>query len=196
MRMTLFMALLGAPFVLAGCASGGIEDVDVVGDDEECAVSAGLPATPPLLIINEFQAYGFEDPATGERDPDWVEVHCFDTYPVSLEGLSLWSDDGGDGDGQRPWEFPADAVLEPNTYLVVICDDRESTGTELHASFRLERNSGTLRLYFTEDGGDAALDIDSVEYGYQWEGRSCGRHPDAGQPWTATGSPTPGFANE
>ncbi len=193
MRITVYlMYLFGILLLLTGCPVDEEDDVieDLTTQHEPCAVSmAELPTTSPLLVINEFKAHE-------NYKRDWIEIYSFDIGPVSMAGLSLWADDGGVGDDQQPWEFPPEVTIEPNDYLVVFCDQNESTEDELHASFRIERDDGSLRLFFTEHAADWESSIDHVDYGFQDGGESCARQPDAGLTWDEKREHTRGASND
>ena len=140
----------------------------------------------PGLCINEFMAH--------DDGPDWIEIHNGDEEPVSMAGMLLWSEDGGTGGGQQSWNFPEDLILEPGAFLLVICDqgDGEEDG-QLHASFCIERQDGTLLLL--DESGSSSVTLNAISYGYQVSRVSSARWPDGGLEWVSMEEPTPGSSN-
>jgi hypothetical protein len=102
-----------------------------------------LPGTvfkaPSPLVINELltaNRTGLTD-ADGDYS-DWVEIYNRSSQPVNLSGWFLTDDPA------RPqkWAFP-DVTLGAREYLLVFASGKErATGTELHTSFKLNRDSG------------------------------------------------------
>ena len=96
-----------------------------------------------ILLHNE---YSLRD-ETGVRSP-WVELYNETSSPVSLSGYYL-SDDV-----EKPfkWAFPADAVIDGESYLVVFLTGNDTAeGGYLHTSFRLSDSDDCLVLSCTED---------------------------------------------
>lgn len=105
--------------------------------------------------------------------PDWIELRNPGETPVALTGWGL-SDDPA-----RPmkWRFPT-TTLAPHATLIVFASGRESPrdpGGYLHASFRLDKAGGALRL--TAPNGTTTVDQltypaldDDLAYGRDLEG--------------------------
>lgn len=149
-------------------------------------------ADAPPLYINEFVAQGVEGGYS--EGADWLELYNAGDETLSLDGLALWSADGGDGSNQLPWPFPADATLDPGAWLVVICDQGTTSGDGYHASFRIRQGGGTIQLYVEADGSEDGR-VDAVDFGLQGDGMSVARVPDGSFSWDYLSEPTPGATN-
>ncbi|MEI6059098.1 MAG: CotH kinase family protein [Bacteroidota bacterium] len=132
------------------------------------------------LVINEILTTG-DNLLAGEDavNNDWIEVLNTSSGTIQLTGFSLL---------QQPdsiyWEFPNISV--PAGKFVMVWADGSGAP---HAGFTLPQSGGMLTL--RNSGGMA---IDSVEYGWQVNGKSTGRYPNG------TGSfkfmePSPGKNN-
>ena len=75
---------------------------------------------------------------------DWFELVNTSDSPVSLAGWRV-----SDGKDKSGWSFP-DVRIDAGGYLLVFASSKESTGTELHASFSLSEDE-TLYLYAPEN---------------------------------------------
>lgn len=75
---------------------------------------------------------------------DWFELVNTSDSPVSLAGWRV-----SDGEDKSGWSFP-DVTIDAGGYLLVFASSKESTGTELHASFSLSEDE-TLYLYAPEN---------------------------------------------
>ena len=194
MRQLLFVFAILPLTVAVAC--GDEQDDGLVEYEDECEGDPFRSDTYPPLYINEFLAYAGTDHGTGEQHPDWLEIYNCGPEAVSMQGVMLWSEDGGIGGAQEPWYFPIDVQMEPYDYLLVTCDQGDTDAEGLHANFRLERNSGTIHLYSDSYTSEEYTDIDYVGYGYQEAGWSSARVPDGGMTWTVLQEPTPGAMNQ
>lgn len=75
---------------------------------------------------------------------DWFELVNTSDSPVSLAGWRV-----SDSEDKSGWSFP-DVTIDAGGYLLVFASSKESTGTELHASFSLSEDE-TLYLYAPEN---------------------------------------------
>lgn len=188
------------PFLLLACTSPdpssdtaadtGEEDASDTGPDTAGDTGKeGIPADtgsgqPGTLWINEFVAY---DVASGYANGfDWIEVYNAGATEWDLSRVSLEVDDGDD---QLPWMFPSGTTLAPGNFLVVICDETNGAGQELHATFRIARDGG--KVYLRTPGAE----VQEVVYGYQPTGYSYARRPDVNE-WVQDETPTPGAQND
>lgn len=145
----------------------------------------------PLVVINELVASN----ATGLQDesgayPDWFELYSHEDVEVDLSSYFVTDDLA---QPQR-WGFPAGTVIQPGEYLVVFADSDDSTITELHTNFRLERNGEVLALV-----GPATEDLpilDETSWEVQEEDVAWARLPDGSGSFGEDPTPTPGAANE
>ena len=104
-----------------------------------------LPAFDPLWL-NELQAAnttGIQD-NVGDRDP-WVELYNGGTNVISLDGYYLANNYDTN---LTQWPFPAGQSIAPGKFLVVWADGEtnETSGTNLHTSFRLNSTTGSVAL--------------------------------------------------
>ncbi len=142
----------------------------------------------PLLVLNEFLASndtGIQD-ETGAYE-DWIEIHNPTLAPVQLGGMYL----SDDLDDSTRWPLPS-MILEPGGFVVIWCDDDPTDGP-LHATFKLAAGGEAIGLWTSLSDGNQLLD--SIEFGAQVADVSLGRQTDAGWPWIAFGTPTPGSSN-
>ncbi|HKQ40077.1 MAG TPA: lamin tail domain-containing protein, partial [Verrucomicrobiae bacterium] len=138
------------------------------------SVRATLPAFPPLWL-NEVQPNNFFLGTNGlmdrfgDRDP-WVELFNGSTNPISLNGYALATN----FTNLAQWPFPAGASIGPGQFLVVWVDGEpgESISTELHTSFRVATNGGSVVLSRTNQI------VDYLTYDIPNLGRSYGSYPD------------------
>lgn len=142
------------------------------------SVTSTLPAYPPLWI-NEVQPNnigGITD-GSGDRDP-WIELYNAGPEPVSLDGFFLASS----YTNLAQWSFPTGTVINGGEYKVIFADGQpeQSTGTELHTSFRLSSVSGAIALSDSSSG--APRMVDYVNYSGVHSNLSFGSFPD-GQPF-------------
>ena len=141
--------------------------------------TASLLAIPPLWL-NELQAQntiGIAD-AAGDRDP-WIELYNAGTNTLSLDTYYLA--DNYDTNLVQ-WPFPAGATIAPGQFKIIWADGEpgESTGSELHTSFRLAAGSGTVALVRVVEGQPQVLDY--LTYTGVGPGLTYGDYPD-GQPF-------------
>jgi hypothetical protein len=96
------------------------------------------------LIISEFSAAN----NAGLRDEDgdfsdWIEIYNTGREPISVGGWYL----SNDTQDLTPWRFP-DVVIGGQSFLLVFASgkDRRTAGSELHTSFKLNRDGEYLAL--------------------------------------------------
>ena len=138
------------------------------------SVRATLAAFPPLWI-NEllvFNTNGVLDNFS-QREP-WIEIFNSGTNTVSLQGLFLTDNFSN----LTQWPFPAGASLAPREFRVIWTDGdiAQTVGTNLHTSFRLTNNAGSIALVRTNAGRTEVLDY--VNYFGLTPNRSFGSAPD------------------
>jgi len=132
--------------------------------------------TPPIniqdVVINEFMAQNMEgspwEDLDGEND-DWIELFNNTNSPIDLTNYFL-SDSPS---FIHKWEFPENAVIPANGYLIVWADkDPQQTG--LHTKFNLDKDGDELILSYL----DGTI-IDSLDYTEeQAENKSLSRIPN------------------
>ncbi len=135
---------------------------------------SSLP-TFPAVWLNEVlpnNVNGLAD-RFGDRDP-WVELYSANTNAFSLGGFYLTDT----YTNLMKWPFPAAVTLTNRQSLVVWLDGEpgESINSELHTSFRLSPNSGTVALVWSNAFGIQVMDY--LNYNIPSAGRSYGDYPD------------------
>lgn len=131
-----------------------------------------LPINPQDVVINEFMANNLAESTWFDQDnehDDWVELYNNTANEISLKNYFL-------SDSQsfiHKWEFPEDATIPANGYLIVWADkDPQQTG--LHTKFNLDKNGDELFLSYL----DGTI-IDSVDFNEeQGENQSLSRIPN------------------
>lgn len=171
------------------------------GDEEDALVTPGATNSSkadlppfPAVWLNEIQPRndGAITDSYGEAD-QWVEIYYTGTEPLSLDGYSL----SNDPDQPYLWSFPADAVLEPDTYTVVWLDGQpeQATAEEWHSDFTIDQASGTLYLF--RHVGQTDNLVDWLDYEAVPWGLSYGRFPDGALEATQVFFvPSPGQVND
>ncbi|MCX7005486.1 MAG: CotH kinase family protein, partial [bacterium] len=158
-----------------------------------CAENLLLPAPPPALLINEFQADNkttITNPANGSFD-DWIELWNAGATTVDLLDLYL-SDNAAT---PAKWRCPSSLPLAPGQHLLLWADGTPAYGPQ-HLSFKLSAGGEEILLV----ASDGSTVLDAVQFGAQAADISCGRYPDGagGARSNAafqTMQPTPGAAN-
>ena len=150
----------------------------------------------PGLLTNSFpipagEEGDFEQPA---NFVDWLELYNDGATPVDLSGWSLTDQKGSPG----KWHFPTNTTIGPNSYLVVLCDDREEANapagpaTYLHASFTLGSDGEFLGLF---DNNGVFVDGLTSGYPKQVFFASYGRNPGNVAEFGFLANATPGVEN-
>jgi len=139
-------------------------------------------------ILNEFLAKNITAVTNSAgRVADYLELYNPNPTNFPLAGMSLSVDQIQPGQ----WVFPAGAVINAQSYLVIWADGGLPASTTLEANLNIGRpidgHSGGLYLF----SATGQL-MDSVEYGFQIPDLSLGR---SGGAWKLLTSPTPGATN-
>ncbi|MDB6030496.1 MAG: CotH protein, partial [Verrucomicrobiales bacterium] len=108
----------------------------------------------------------------GDRDP-WVELFNGGTNALSLDGYYL----ANNYTNVAQWAFPTGITIPAKQFLTVWLDGEpsESTNTELHTSFRIASDVGSVVL---SRGTNMASILDYLNYNIPTPGRSYGSYPD------------------
>ena len=126
----------------------------------------------------------------GDRDP-WVEIYNGGTNSLSLSNYFL--SDNYTNIGQ--WAFPGNASIAAKQFMTVWLDGEpgESTSTELHTSFRIAPDIGSVVL---SRGTNLASIVDYLNFNIPTPGRSYGSYPDGAVSHRRVfGTVTPGATN-
>ncbi|HKQ38951.1 MAG TPA: lamin tail domain-containing protein [Verrucomicrobiae bacterium] len=155
-------------------------------------IARALPPYPSLWL-SEVQPENVTGPTdrAGDRDP-WVEIYFSGLNDLPLDGYYL----SGNYANLRQWAFPGSTAVHPSEFKLVWADGEpaESSGTELHTSFRLNPTNGIVALSREVDG--AAQIIDYINYRNVAADRSFGAFPDGQSSFRGNFYyPTPGGTN-
>jgi len=148
----------------------------------------------PDITINEIQPRnaGTITDNAGDSDP-WLEIYQGTSTFNNLNGFYL-TDDPGTLD---KWAFPANVAIGSPGFVLVWADGEpgEATPTDLHTSFRMNSDAGSLTLSWLHSGLTSVLD--HVVYDGIATNRSYCRNPDGNvdAPWIVCYYATPGTTN-
>lgn len=139
-------------------------------------------------VLNELLARNQGLAVNGNRTPDWIELYNPTQAPFDLSGMGVALDLQNAGE----WSFPAGTLLEPDNYLMIMCDAGSPVSMDPLEGFNLGRNlpgrGGEVYLL------NSSLQIvDQVSYGLQIPNRSIGLNSSGF--WTLLDEPTPGAMN-
>ncbi|MFC1497192.1 lamin tail domain-containing protein [Verrucomicrobiota bacterium] len=150
-----------------------------------CCMSAAAD-----LYISEFMAVNDVTLQDEDSDyPDWIEIYNDGPTAVDLYGYAI-TDDIAD---PRKWIFPA-TNLASEGYLVVFASnkDRDTSGSELHANFKLTGAGEYLALV---DPSNNVLHAYDPNYPEQSADISYGIDPTNKTSYYFMDTPTPGALN-
>ncbi|PYJ79472.1 MAG: hypothetical protein DME22_25425 [Verrucomicrobia bacterium] len=103
-----------------------------------------------------------------------VELYNSDTNAIDLSAYSL----ADNYTNWTQWPFPQNTIINPGQFLVVYVDGNpgESTNTELHTSFAIPADSGSVAL--SKNFGNQTMIVDYLNYNLMTADRSYGTYPD------------------
>jgi hypothetical protein len=164
-----------------------------VSPDRTNTVAATLMPFPPLWL-NEVEPNNLTGIANSAgQHTAWLELYNPTTNTVSLAGLYL----ANNYTNLTQWPFPTNALIGPRQLLVVFADGliNLSTTNELHTSFVLPANTGSLALTRLTTNAQMQV-LDYLNYANLLPNYSYGSFPD-GQSFIRQVffQPTPGGAN-
>mgnify|MGYP001177585055 FL=1 len=141
----------------------------------------------PTVIINELLAKNetVNSDEQGEFD-DWLELWNYGLESIDLSNYFLTDNPNN----SMKWNFPSDAIIAPNEYKIIWCDEDQEQGA-FHTNFKLS-SSGEYLALIASDGFSI---IDSLTFPQQDEDISFGRLNNFDASWDYM-SPTPGSINE
>jgi len=137
------------------------------------------------VVINEFQVDNsktYEDASSNEYS-DWIELFNTSNQAVDISNYYL-TDDIYE---VEKWTIPAGTIVEPNDYLIIWCDGKN---TGLHTNFKLGKEQECVALY----SGNKEL-VDAYNYARIPEDKSIGRSVDGAGAWVLFENPTPKMSN-
>lgn len=128
-----------------------------------------IPLIEGDLVINELMADN--DTAVADQDgefDDWLELYNNSAETLSLDGLYL----SDDPDDLLKWEFPDGLTLDPDSYLIIWCDeDLDQDG--LHADVKFSSGGESAILSYA----DGTI-IENFDFGEQETDLSLSRIPN------------------
>lgn len=116
---------------------------------------------------------------------DWIEIYNPQDTSINLTGKYLTDKK----DNLTKWQFGENIIIEPQSYLLVWCDE-DGTQGDFHANFKLSSSGEFVAIVDT----DGVTIIDSVTIPAISENESYARDNNSGE-WYITNSTTPGAAN-
>ena len=150
-RIIALLLALATLASLAGCGEVAQPDVTIPSPTTTQATVDTRPDAANLLISevmpdNKFLAMGHEN--------DWVELYNGSTEPVNLADYYL-----SDSLEQRFRYRMPQMILEPDSYVVIFCDDKNYIGEngEIHANFGL--SNGDKLCLTGKDGSYSVLPV-------------------------------------
>lgn len=124
------------------------------------------------VYINELYA---------SQGDDWIELYNASQGTKDLSGYKIYDDP------QNKYVLPLNTIIDPKSYLVLVCDD---SGSGLFTNFKLSSLGETVYLENVE--GNV---IDKIDFPALGDGESYGRYPDASTNLKISGSNTRGESN-
>ena len=139
------------------------------------------------IVLNEIVSDNRSDPGANATFPDWVELYNPSSEAIALEGYSL--SDNLEEPGR--WEFPASAVVEASSFLVIQFD-AALQASESNTGFGLKADGDAVYLFQSQDSQRVL--VDQIEFGLAAPGWSLSRDLQSGG-W-GLGILTPGMTNQ
>jgi hypothetical protein len=138
------------------------------------ARATALP-TAGQVVVNELLAdNGVGQVNNANSHEDWIELYNTTSTPFNLTGLYLTDDPTT----HNKWAFPAGTSIAANGYLIVWADNDQTTGSGLHANFKLSKSGE-----YTILSNGARTVLDSVGFGAQTTDVTWGRLPNGTGPF-------------
>jgi len=154
-RLFYSLTLLSTLLYFSGCGS----------DSSSKESSTPKPSRTTQAIkegvhIDEFMASNLNTKM--DRDyyafSDWIELYNNSNKSVNLGGYFL----SDDPTNSKKWQFPANTVIAPKSYLLVWADKKDTKKKEIHTNFKL--SSKKESIIFSDRSGNV---IDNITYSNQ-----------------------------
>lgn len=171
--------LLLVPALLAGCGK------EAVPTGEVALVPKGR------IVVNELQATASAVVNEFGEEADWFEIHNPGTE-ITLAAGEWFVSDNTDSE-LREFELP-EITLPEGSFTVIWCDEKKG-GRDIHASFRLSVDDGSIAIIHAEPKGLKIIDEAPIEASPGAE-VSYGRLVDGTAAWGPLSPPTPGAPND
>lgn len=171
--------LVLAPALLLAC---GKENAPTTGSDR---IAKGR------IVVNELQATASAVLNEFGEEADWFEIH--NPGPaITLKAGEWFVSDNTDSE-LREFELP-EITLPEGGFTVIWCDEGKG-GRDIHASFKLSTDDGSVAIIHAEPKGLKVIDEAPIEAS-PGTGVSHGRALDGAAAWGSLSPPTPGAPND
>ena len=155
-------------------------------DNPASSDKAAAKGNVDSIIINEVCAKSKSSLKDKDGEyPDWIELYNPTDSMINLEGVGL----SDDVDTPLKWVFP-NVNIQPKSYLVVFCSDKNKSSPELHTNFKI--SSGNEQILLSKPDGSV---IDSVIISSSDNDITFGRYPNASSTYRLLEA-TPGQSND
>lgn len=173
------MIIALVPVLLASCGKESIPNEDPTRIPKGRIVVNELQATASA-VVNEF----------GE-EADWFEIH--NPGPaITLKAGEWYVSDNTDSE-LREFELP-EITLPEGGFVLIWCDERKG-GRDIHASFKLSTDDGSVAIIHAETKGLKIIDEAPIEAS-PGPDVSYGRLVDGTAAWGRLSLPTPAAPND
>ncbi|QQR87497.1 MAG: hypothetical protein IPJ76_04520 [Flavobacteriales bacterium] len=171
--------LLLLPVLLIGCGK------EAVPTGEAAHIVKGR------IVVNELQATASAVLNEFGEEADWFEIH--NPGPaITLKAGEWFVSDNTDSE-LREFELP-EITLPEGGLIVIWCDERKG-GRDIHASFKLSTDDGSVAIIHAEPKGLKVIDEAPIEAS-PGPDVSYGRVVDGAAAWGRMSPPTPGAPND
>jgi hypothetical protein len=128
--------------------------------------------------------------ADGGRTPDYIEIFNGGGVPLALLDWTLRLERTNSSGVwlTNEFKFPTNAIIDVNSYLLLICSDKLLT--PFHTGFNLPAEGGSICLVAPDKS-----EADRVNYPAQRPDHAYARFQDGVNGFVSTDSPTPGLPN-
>lgn len=166
--------------VLVSCNSVEKSEMKVLPDQlEEQAVSQ--------LVINEYSPKGTLISEYGEES-DWIELYNTSDSVLKIEKDEWYLSD----DETKPEKFSLpEMTIEPNGFVLIFCDEEESSEKNVHANFKISSDNESVFLYRKSELQDEIRCTEDLKKKF-----SFGRESDGENFWNTLRFPSPGKSND
>jgi len=159
--------------------------------DEEM-IAEGLNPSP--VVINEVSASNDIYVNDYYKKADWIELYNNSDAEVNIAGMYISDNTSKPTKCQIPEDNPTlNTIIPAHGYKVIWCDKKDNKTSAIHASFKLEADSGTVMI--SKYNGSDIVYADTLAYEGHGGTESYGRYPDAGSINYLMIKPTPGASN-
>lgn len=141
---------------------------------------AALGQAPAPVVVNEVSAANDIHVNDYLKKEDWIELYNTTDEAIDVAGFYLTDNASKPQKYQIPTDEPQlNTVIPAHGYLQIWCDKMPNIGSAIHASFKLDKEGGTVMLSRYSDGGQL-LFRDSLTYDAHTAQQTFGRYPDGG----------------